>query len=224
MSGGAQRLKVEVFPDPMFQENGLLVWIEGRPECWIVDPGFDPQPSQLCDAMESHELEPQQILLTHCHVDHIAGVGAIRARFPKLPITAPRDESHLLADPEENLSAPLGIPVTAPPADRLVAEGEFVELGDSRWRVLDVSGHSPGGLAYYCAEQRTAIVGDAVFAEGIGRTDFPHSNHARLIENIRRNILTLPPETTLYPGHGPSASVQRVLAYNRTLQMELRSR
>jgi hydroxyacylglutathione hydrolase len=87
--------------------------------------------------------------------------------------------------------------------------------------VLDVSGHSPAGVAYYCAEAGVALVGDAVFAEGIGRYDFPHSSRERLITNIRENLLTLPEDTVVYPGHGPSATIAQLLEHNMTLRAEL---
>ena len=109
----------------------------------------------------------------------------------------------------------------APPPDQTVAHGDALALGELEWRVLDVSGHSPAGIAYYCEEAGVALVGDAVFAEGIGRTDFPHSTHERLISNIRENLLTLPEDTVLYPGHGPAATVRQLLQFNLTLRAEL---
>lgn len=215
-------LLIEVFNDSLFAENGMLVWLDGHPDCWIIDPGFPPQPDQMLAALRRSGLTRPTVLLTHAHADHIAGIAPLRNALPDVPIVAPRDEARLLTDAQENLSAPLGMPVTAPPADRLVTPGETLTLGPTRWLALDVSGHSPGGLAYYCQELKVAFVGDAVFAEGIGRTDFPHSDHPRLIRNIRDHLLTLPHETRLYPGHGPSASVADLLAYNLTLRMELR--
>lgn len=214
-------LRIQIFRDPMFQENGMLLHLAGKTACWLVDPGFPPQPELFLRAIRQHKLEPSAILLTHCHADHIAGVAPLRAEFLRVPIVAPRDEAVLLVDADENLSAPLGLPVTAPPADRILAPGETIDLGDSNWRVLDVAGHSPGGAGYYCEPFGVALVGDAVFAEGIGRTDFHNSDHARLIRNIRENILSLPADTMLYPGHGPRATVREVIAYNQTLRMEL---
>lgn len=214
-------LRIQIFRDPMFQENGMLLHIAGRRECWLVDPGFPPQPEQFLRAIRQQKLEPAAFLLTHGHADHIAGLSDLRESFATAPIIAPRDEALLLIDADENLSAAVGVPITAPPADRTLAPDETIALGDSEWRVLDVAGHSPGGAGYYSERFGVALVGDAVFAEGIGRTDFHHSDHARLIRNIRENILSLPPETMLYPGHGPRATVKDVMAYNETLNMEL---
>jgi glyoxylase-like metal-dependent hydrolase (beta-lactamase superfamily II) len=215
-------LRIEIFNDSFFAENGMLVWLDGQPECWIIDPGFPPQPEEILAALRRSGLTSPTIVLTHAHADHIAGITPLRGALPDVPIVAPRDEARLLTDANENLSAPLGMPVTAPPADRLIAPGQTLTLGPSQWIALDVSGHSPGGLAYHCSELRVAFVGDALFAEGIGRTDFPHSDHPRLIRNIRDHLLTLPHETRLYPGHGPPATIADILAYNLTLRMELR--
>jgi len=191
----------------MFQENGYLLSVEGEPEAWVIDPGLPPQPAKLSAAIRERNLQLRALLLTHCHVDHIAGVAALREEFPQAQICCPRDEQHMLGDADANMSAPFGYAITAPAADRLVAPGDELTLGRLSWRVLDVSGHSPGGLAYYCAPAGVVFTGDALFAGSIGRYDFPGSSGRRLLANIRRHLLTLPPETVVYSGHGPSTTI-----------------
>ncbi len=202
-------LNVEVFVDPMFQENGLLLWPLDGQDCWIVDPSFPPQADELAAAVTERRLTLAAVLLTHCHVDHLAGTPVIRSKLPEAPLWAPRDEAHMLADATENLSASLGTPVTAPSAERLLASGDTLELGALRWQVLDVGGHSPGGLAFYCQPAGVVIVGDALFAGGIGRYDFPGSSGERLLNNIRENLLALPADTVVYSGHGPTTTIGR---------------
>jgi hydroxyacylglutathione hydrolase len=207
-------LNVETFVEPMFQENGLLLWPEGQTDCWLIDPGFSPQSDALAAAVLEEGLKPQAILLTHCHADHLAGVRTVQQKLPGTPLWVPRDEQHMLGDADANLSAPFGFGVTAPPADRLLSPGEDLQLGHLTWKVLDVGGHSPGGLAYYCPAAGIVIVGDALFAGSIGRHDFPGSSQRRLLQNIRRHLLTLPPETVVYSGHGPTTTIAREKRYN----------
>jgi len=216
------RLKVALFVEPSFGENCYLLWCDGCADCWIVDPGIPSrQTEQLVTALEKYRLRPRALLVTHCHVDHIAGLGALRERLGEVPVVCPRGEEQMLVSAEENLSAPFGVPFAGPPPDRLVAHNDVLELGDLSWRVLDVSGHSPAGVAYYCAEAGVALVGDAVFADSIGRYDFPHSSRERLLRNIREHLLTLPPETVIYAGHGPQATVGHIHRHNQVLRWEL---
>jgi glyoxylase-like metal-dependent hydrolase (beta-lactamase superfamily II) len=214
-------LRIEVFTEPMFAENGYLLWCEGRPECWVIDPGFPPAPDEIADAIQEYELKPTAIVLTHAHVDHIAGIEPLRSALDSPPLWCPRGESELLARPEQNLSVFMGAAVVVPPAQRLLSVGEPLRLGELSWEVRDVAGHSPGGLAYCCASVGVAICGDAVFAASIGRYDFPHSSRDRLLRNIRENVLTLPADTMIYSGHGPRATIADIRAYNEVLRWEL---
>lgn len=215
------KLQVETFIEPSFQENGYLLSCDGTPDCWLVDPGFPPQTDQFVAAIERRRLRPQNILLTHCHVDHIAGVAPLCERLGAVPVICPRGEEHMLADAEENFSAGLGLAVTGPRPARAVAHGDTLSLGSLEFQVLDVSGHSPGGVAYYCPEAGAVFVGDALFAESIGRYDFHNSSRKRLLRNIRDRLLTLPPETVVYSGHGPPATIQHIKRHNMTLRWEL---
>ena len=111
------------------------------------------------------------------------------------------------ADAEANLSAAFGFDVTACGADDLVRPGRSLVLGDFQWAVLDTSGHTPGGVSYYCSQAGVVIVGDALFAKSIGRTDLPGASASRLIRNIQKNLLSLPDQTRVLPGHGPETTI-----------------
>jgi glyoxylase-like metal-dependent hydrolase (beta-lactamase superfamily II) len=114
----------------------------------------------------------------------------------------------MLTDPWANLSAQFGWALDAGgEADGPVRPGETLRVAGAEWHVLDTSGHSPGGVSYYCPSAGVVLSGDALFAGSIGRTDVPGADPRTLLENIREHLLTLPDETRVLPGHGPETTV-----------------
>ncbi len=125
--------------------GGQIRTPSGLEACWVADLGMQPEP--LLDYLGRESLEPVVIVLTHCHVDHIAGLFEARSRFPGVPIWVHPDEALWLSDPMLNLSAAAGIPVTAPDADRLITHAEVLDLLDQPWEVRHTPGHSPGSVS-----------------------------------------------------------------------------
>ncbi len=206
-------MAVRVFTLGPFQTNCMLIHDDaGGSECIIVDASFGPSP--IVAEIRARSLRPVALVLTHAHVDHIAGVAEVRSAFPELPVLMHRAEASWLNDPVLNLSESMGMPVTAPGPDRLLDEGDVVRVGSTSWRVLHTPGHSPGGLTLVCDEAGVAIVGDTLFAGSIGRTDFPGSDHATLEQSIREKLYTLPGGTKVYPGHGPPTTIAREMMSN----------
>jgi glyoxylase-like metal-dependent hydrolase (beta-lactamase superfamily II) len=175
--------------------------------CWVVDPG--PWPVELLELLAGNKLTPQKVLLTHGHGDHIAGINDLRERFPKIRVACAAGDADMLTDARLNLSSNFGLPITVGPADELIHPGDLLTCGESVWQILDTSGHTPGGVSFYCEKSSAAIVGDALFAGSIGRCDLPGGDMARLAANIRKSLLTLPPETRVLPGHGEETTVGR---------------
>lgn len=208
-------IKIAEFIDPSFGENAYVVWKRDGGPCWIIDPGLPPSATQIINHVKQRGLRPEALVLTHGHADHIAGVPEVRSVWTELPIHIAREEAATLTDPRENLSSGMGMSF-APGIKEThdLAAGSQLTLDDTTWHILDVSGHSPGGRALYCATAGIVIVGDALFAGSIGRTDFHHSSHERLIRNIKQNLLALPDETKVYSGHGPVTTVGEERAHN----------
>lgn len=205
-------ISIRTFTLGPFETNCYIVSEKGSPDCFIVDAGFDS--SEMTEAIHKESLRPVALVLTHAHLDHIAGVSDLVRDFPGLPIWIHAAEKDWLTDSEVNLSALIGMPVTAPPADRLLQDGDTLALPGGTWKVLHTPGHSPGGITLWNEDKAVAIVGDALFAGSIGRTDFPGCSLEELSRSIRTKIYTMPGETRCFPGHGPTTMVSRERATN----------
>lgn len=203
---------LESFTLGPYATNCYLVRIPGEAACWIIDASFSPRP--LIERVRVLNLRPAALILTHAHIDHIAGVREVLAAFPGTPVWIHKAEEHWLGDAELNLSIYTGMPVTAPGPDRLLNEGDELSLGLTRWQVFHTPGHSPGGITLHHAPSASALVGDALFAGSIGRTDFPGCSFEELEHSIKTKLYTLPPATRIYPGHGETSTIGEERATN----------
>ena len=182
----------------------------GKMPAWIVDAGFAPGP--LIDLAErcggDRGLDVQAIVLTHAHLDHIAGVREVRSAFGgKVPVWIHRAEEKFPGDPKLNLSAGWpGAPISAPDPERLLDDNERLQLGNTIWESGTFRARA-GNIALYNAEAKVVIAGDALFAGSIGRTDLPGGDHDLLLRSIRDRLYSLPDETTVLPGHGPATTI-----------------
>ena len=201
-------LRIHITNDDVYVENGYTISFRDGGPCWVIDPGLPPQASEILRYIRDHQLTPRAIVLTHAHADHIAGVDEVRESFPKLPVYLAREEWPALTQPRHNLSAYVGENLATRVTDPLdLPHGGELELDGTKWKVFDVSGHSPGGRALYCSDLKIVIVGDALFAGSVGRVDFPHSSGDQLMRNIKDNLLTLPDDTRVLSGHGPETTI-----------------
>ncbi len=189
-----------------YQENTYVLWREGSPEALVIDPGLEPK--LILDFLQSRELKVSAILCTHGHADHIGGNEAMKNAFPDAPLIIGENEKHLLTDANANVSALFGTPITSPPADATVVEGDVLEYADIRLEVLEIPGHSPGHVVFVFRDEPCQVYGgDVLFHNGIGRYDFPGSNGPLLFQGIREKLFTLPDDTVVYPGHGDETTI-----------------
>ncbi len=214
MSG---KVHIESFALGVWQTNCYLVWVEGSSDCWIVDAGYEPRP--MIDAIQRHDLEPVAVVLTHAHLDHIGGLAEVRAVWPEAPILIHPAEKDYLSDPMNNLSVMWPPPITGPQATGTIDVDQPMALAGETFELRHTPGHSPGGVTLIHHGSKQALVGDTLFASGIGRFDFPHSDGLALIRSIRNELMTLDDGVRVYPGHGPSTTVGAERKTNPFLQV-----
>ena len=190
-----------------FEENTFIVHLRDSSDCIIIDPGLEPQ--KILDYVDAASLVPAAILNTHGHSDHIAGNASMKDRWPQIPLVIGQGDAAKLTDPNLNLSAPFGVPLVSPPADRLLDEGEVLDYADIHLEVLEAPGHSVGHVIFVCKTVSPHVVfgGDVLFRGSVGRTDFPDGSFEDLRESIHRKLFSLPDDTIVLPGHGPSTTI-----------------
>ncbi len=199
---------IEAIESAPFGEISYVLWRSGVKEALVVDPSFDI--SQTLALLSSEQLRVAAILNTHGHLDHIAGNAALKQEHPEASLIIGRNDATLLTDPELNMSAAFGMRVSSPPADRLVADGERLELAGFSFEVREIPGHSPGSVVFVCHQFETPFVlgGDVLFAGSVGRTDLG-GNGPQLLAGIRAKMFTLPDQTIIFPGHGSLTTIAR---------------
>lgn len=195
------QLQVQQFTLGPLATNCYIVFDKGTREAVVIDPGLDCEP--VLAAIEA--LNVTHILLTHGHFDHIGGVAQVKQQT-NAEVWIHEDEKDWLPDPELNRSVFwLEDPIVAPSPDHVWHGGETLTFLGSPVKVLFTPGHSPGHVSLQW--NNIVFAGDALFAGSIGRTDIPGGDHDQLMNSIQRELLTLPDETLLLPGHGPKTSV-----------------
>ncbi|MFW6324124.1 MAG: MBL fold metallo-hydrolase [Desulfovibrionales bacterium] len=193
-------MSVEIFHLGPLETNCFLLHAQGR--AVVIDPGGDPKP--VLSFLQSNNLALTHILNTHLHCDHIYGNKVLQEKTGAPVLCSPDDV--FLLETEIGGGGFMGLP--------RVDTFKFEHLEESRTeflnescQVLKTPGHSPGSLSLYFPDSKMVFVGDLLFTRSIGRTDFHGGDMDVLLESVRKKIFSLPAETVVYSGHGPSTTV-----------------
>ena len=200
-------IQIETLTYNSFQVNTYLVWDETG-ECLVVDPAFYTvdEANDFDKRVSDNGLLLTGQVNTHCHIDHVLGIKHIQNKYGLTfrahgEAEGPLRHAPLMGEIFGLKLEPMGA------IDSTIADEELIVVGNHRLKALHVPGHSPGSLAFYSEEGGFVITGDALFQGSIGRTDLPGGDYDQLIDSIRTRLLSLPPETIIYPGHGPSSTI-----------------
>lgn len=201
----------------VFNSFGVNTYIlhDETGECVIIDPAnySEEEDMALRSYIEQHNLTPVLHLNTHCHIDHVLGVHFVKNSY-NIPFHAHIEETALL-EKAPLMGEVFGFKVKPiPKPDMHLSHNDTVSFGNSELRAIHVPGHSRGSLAFYSGSDGFVITGDALFAGSIGRTDLPGGDYDMLIGSITSNLLSLPPETTIWPGHGENSTIGNELENN----------
>jgi len=200
-------LQVKSFVFNEFQENTYIVWDDSL-ACAIIDPGCSNSEERnlLQEFIVKLGLKPSLLLNTHCHIDHILGNNFVSDKY-QLPLHLHEGELFTYKD-TDRWAAMFGLPkFTIPEKLVFIDAGQSLHFGSSQLEILSTPGHSIASLSFYHANTNILFGGDVIFKNSIGRTDLPGGNFEVLAQSIREKIYTLPEETRIYSGHGPSTTV-----------------
>lgn len=201
---GEGSVEVLTFTAGGFGENAYLVEAPGSGEAVAIDPGGAVD--AMARALEGAGQGLAAILLTHSHIDHIEGVAELVRRHPAPIYLHPDARAWYDRAAEQAVYFGMEFEVPPPP-DQPLEPGVPLELAGLRFEVRYAPGHAPGHVLLYLPEAGVAFVGDVVFQGSIGRSDLPGGDFYRLMQSIREEVMTLPEETVLYPGHGAPTTV-----------------
>lgn len=205
------------------------LWLAGT-NCYVLAPergglavvvDAPPDPAGIGALLRAHDLTPVALLLTHAHIDHLGGAGAVAGDFEVSAYLHP-DDAWLAESPEEQLRSLFGMvpPGDYAPPDQFVdlTDGADLELADLSLRVLHTPGHTPGHCCFLLEAEGIVFSGDQLFAGSVGRTDLPGGDWDTLLASMANKVLTLADDIEVLPGHGPATTIGHERRTNPFLQ------
>jgi hydroxyacylglutathione hydrolase len=194
-----------------FQENCYVIGDEATGEGALIDPGDEA--ARIALAVERTNLEIGWIIITHAHIDHVGAVAALVDEYA-CPVLMHAEAEPMLGQlPTQAMMMGLRFG-KVPAVDRHIEDDEVLEVGGLELKALYTPGHAPGHLAFYLESEGLVLSGDALFAGGVGRTDFFGGDMKLLLRSIDERLMTLPDETRVLPGHGPETTIGEEQAHN----------
>lgn len=195
----------ETFPVGMLGCNCSILGDEASREAIVVDPGDDVP--KILALLAKHQLTVKQIVVTHAHIDHIASAQTLK-KITGAPVLYNKADLPLVAIMDEQANWLGGVPVPdVRPPDHSPADAEHVGVRGIEAEVLHTPGHTEGSLCLYLPAEKLLLAGDTLFAGSVGRTDLPGGNMGRLMASIHGQLMSLPGETVVVPGHGPETTI-----------------
>ena len=184
-----------------FASNCYIVGSESDKKGMIIDPGGKAK--QILKKVEGLGLDIKLIVLTHGHIDHTGALKEVR-EVTGAEVAIHADDAKSLK--VQSLSRIFGLSYPTPPSpDRLLKDGDSIDVGDMHFEVLHTPGHTPGGICLL--GEGVVFSGDTLFNYGVGRTDLPGGSSSQLLNSIQTRLMTLPDNTVVYPGHGPDTTI-----------------
>ena len=199
-------LRYHTIPVTAFEQNCSLLWCDETKEAAAIDPGGEVP--RIEAQAQKLGLRLTQLWLTHAHIDHIGGAGALAQKLG-IPIIGPHEADKYWLDGFEQQVRAFGFEEKALPftPTRWLKEGDTLTLGKSSVTVHHTPGHTPGHVIFHAQAEKCVFVGDLLFAGSVGRTDFPGGSWPELEASIKRHLWPLPEDTTFIPGHGPAGTI-----------------
>jgi hydroxyacylglutathione hydrolase len=195
-----------ILPVGLLQCNCSIFGDEQTREAIVIDPGEEIE--KVTEVLEFHRLKVKAIVITHAHIDHVAGAHKLRA-LTRAPVYMNERDTELL-DALDIQAGWLG--VDTPPrteVDVTAEDGSVLRLGPAEFHVLHTPGHTQGSLSLWIPEENKLIAGDTLFRDSIGRTDLPGGNTRQILSSIKTRLFELPDQTVVFPGHGPETTIGR---------------
>ncbi|MCK4645589.1 MAG: MBL fold metallo-hydrolase [Candidatus Aminicenantes bacterium] len=202
-------MKYETLIVGILETNCYLVYCPETLDCAIVDPGADEE--KIFQLITKKNLKPTVILNTHGHIDHIGANRAVKEKF-SIPLCIHAEDSQMLGHVQQSELAIFLGATDSPSPDRLIKEGDEIEVSKYFLKVIHTPGHSPGSVCFL--GNGFLLSGDTLFFGGVGRTDLPGGSWQELESSIKNKILTLPGDTIVLTGHGPATTVAQEKSSN----------